>query len=298
MKKHIFLIFVLTLFIIIGIGSAHAVTIDDVFKALNDALTDKKIDAAEQANILGLLDLYLTDKTQNTTNGSTETVGYLPDLSVDSITLVTPEKVFEGDSITVDAVIKNNGDKEVQMGASEVSLYLNDVLLVPMKSGVEIDPGYSEKYFYDQGASGLLITNVKGTNRIKVCADVNKVIGESNEQNNCLEKNITVYTAPLVVTVDFSMHKDMFPVDAWGYRNAWGDCSTQSGGWDGANKICKYKGQEGALTVAKSPCYHEDVSTKSLARWILLFDAGGAPIKGSQMQSGTAFMQVRCYSKT
>lgn len=45
---------------------------------------------------------------------------------------------------------------------------------------------------------------------------------------------------------------------AWGY-SGWGDCSTQSGGWEAANDFCQINLYDGADAPTNNPCYHESV---------------------------------------
>jgi hypothetical protein len=131
-----------------------------------------------------------------------------------------------------------------------------------------------------------------GVVTLNLTADSHNQIAESKETNNNFQKTFAVVKEPATVVVDMTNDATLFPVDAWGYTDS-GNCSTQDGGWDGADKICKYKGYVGTIPVDLYPCYH----TSNVAqRWLLKF-TNGVPTKGEQKTGGTAFTKVMCRTR-
>tara|TARA_Y100000310_G_scaffold300506_1_gene336235 strand:+ start:715 stop:1113 length:399 start_codon:yes stop_codon:yes gene_type:complete len=80
---------------------------------------------------------------------------------------------------------------------------------------------------------------------------------------------------------------DVYVGDEFPYKG-WGSCSSTYGGWDVADKFCKYRDYEGALPEEDRPCRHEWKSYRS--GW----DGQSPMVPGSLYEKGYALTGFKC----
>jgi subtilase family serine protease len=111
-----------------------------------------------------------------------------PDLVIQDISW-SPEDAATGDPVTLTATVKNQGYSRSQK--TQVTCYI-DGKAIGTKDLAEIEPGASSQVAFDWTAE-------PGAHKIKVTADVNNRVTESDETNNFKETDLAALTPDLVV---------------------------------------------------------------------------------------------------
>ena len=172
---------------------------------INDVLIATKKISDGQANITRTFTTagsYTITVVYNTTLWDEKTITVTtpvvakPDLTVESIN-VTPESPVVNETVTVEAKIVNIGDADA--GAFNVSLYVNDAL-VETKSVESLAAGANTTVEFSWTPEEAK------TYVLKVVADVDNAVNESNESNNEMTKEVTVLKPPNVYVKSFSLN--------------------------------------------------------------------------------------------
>jgi len=104
------------------------------------------------------------------------------DIVIESVDIWPQEGVFEGQRVTMDIIVANNGNTPT--GKTEIALFVDDeivrVLNLDLKAGMNSSSG------------GSLWVAVAGTHEIRLVADVYQKVPESNESNNVWSTEYTV----------------------------------------------------------------------------------------------------------